>query len=84
MPSQKRRLPADPDQSAFPNADELVALAQRLADMAFYGDVDDYAREVEIANQRLSRAEVGFVSGYIACANAPPPDEPVLAAAGAT
>ena len=82
MSSRKRRLPADPAVSTFENHEYLVNLAARLADLAFFGHDAEYAREAAEANRHLSRAEVGFVLGYIACANAPPDDAPpVLAAA---
>jgi len=81
MPSKKRRLPVDPDATAFDNQSHLVNLAARLADLAFSGNRAEYEAEVQEANRHLSRAEVGFVLGYIACANAPPDDAPGVFAA---
>ena len=84
MPSHKRRLPVDPDASAFEHQSYLINLAARLADLAFFGKLEEYRLEAEEANRHLSKAEVGFVLGYIACANADPDGVPQeLAAAGA-
>lgn len=76
MPSQKRRLPVDPDAIVFERHSELVRIAAALADYIYFDRVDDYRREVEFLNRTLTRAEVGFVLGYIACANAPPDEVP--------
>jgi hypothetical protein len=78
MPSKFRRLPADPDAQTFENHGYLVNLAARLADLAFFGQRAEYETEVAEANRHLSKAEVGFVLGYIACANAPPDDASAL------
>lgn len=76
MPSQKRRLPVDPDAIVFERHSELVRAAIELADYIYYGDIENYRICVEMLNKQLSRAEVGFVLGYIACANAPPDEVP--------
>jgi hypothetical protein len=81
MPSQKRRLPVDPASPAFDRHAELVRIAARLADYVYFDDLASYRTEIEFLNKELSRAEVGFVLGYIACANAPPDEVPLGAVA---